>query len=234
MRKKDGPKKRKEQNDERLFAIIAVVMCLVLGAIFCALLYALNHRGEPQEASLDSLPVSKPMLIQPDHPRNLVDFSLTNSTGRVITRSDLEGKILIVDFLFTSCSTTCPLVNRQMAQIQQLTTNEPNIKLVSLTVDPRDDTPDVLAKYGQTFGANTNRWLFLTGDKSVIYALIGQSFLAKDQDDPFGYMPGNFSHTERIAVVDSEGNLRGYFDGLNQDTAGAVVDEIAKIKSEKL
>jgi protein SCO1/2 len=234
MRKKDGPQKTKQRNDERLFAIIAVVMCLILGAIFCALLYVLNHRAEPQEASVDSLPVSKPMLIQPDHARNLVDFSLTNSTGRVVTRTDLKGKILVVDFVFTSCSTTCPMVNRQMAEIQQLTTNEPEVKLVSLTVDPRDDTPEVLAKYGAAFGADTNRWLFLTGDKATVYALIGQSFLTKDQDDQFDYMPGNFSHIERIAVMDSAGNLRGFFDGLNQDTAGAVVDEISKIRNEKL
>ena len=230
----DGPKNKKQRNDERLFAIIAVVMCLILGAIFCALLFALNKNNQPQQASADSLPDSPPTLIQPDHPRNLVDFSLTNSAWRVVTRSDLKGKILVVDFLFTSCSVVCPYVNAQMAQIQQLTTNEPDVKLVSLTVDPRDDTPDVLAKYGERFGANTNRWLFLTGDRATLYALIGQSFLAKDIDDAFSYMPGNFAHTERIAVVDSEGNLRGYFDGLNQNTAGAVVDEIEKIRNEKL
>lgn len=232
--RKDGPKKRKQRNDERLFAIIAVIMCLFLAAIFCALLYALNKRGQPQEASLSSLPDAQPALITPDRPRNLVDFSLTNSTGRVITRADLKGKILVVDFLFTSCSITCPFVNAQMEQIQQLTTNQPDVKLVSLTVDPRDDTPDVLAKYGERFGADTNRWLFLTGDKAVLYELIGQSFLARDENDPFSYMPGNFAHTERIAVVDAEGDLRGYFDGLNQNTAGAVVEEIAKIKNEKL
>jgi cytochrome oxidase Cu insertion factor (SCO1/SenC/PrrC family) len=121
-----------------------------------------------------------------------------------------------------------------MAQIQQLTTNQPDIKLVSITVDPRDDTPTVLQKYGQTFGADTNRWLFLTGQKTVLYDLIGKSFLAQDLNDPFGYMPGNFSHTERIAIVDSHGHLQGYFDGLNQNTAGAVVDEITKIRNQKL
>jgi protein SCO1 len=224
----------KQQNSERLFAIIAVVMCLILGASFCALLFALNYHGQSSETSVSNLPDSQPEFIQPDHPRNLVDFSLTDSDGRPVTRADLDGKILVVDFLFTSCSLTCPLVNKQMAQIQQLTTNQPDIKLVSITVDPRDDTPEVLQKYGQGFGADPNRWLFLTGSKVVLYDLIGKSFLAQDADDPFGYMPGNFSHTERIAVVDSRGRLQGYFDGLNQNTAGAVVDEIAKLRSQKL
>jgi protein SCO1/2 len=234
MPQKAGSKQGKQQNGERWFAIIAVAMCLILGTSFCALLFALNYHSQSDQPSLDNLPDSQPAFIQPDHPRNLVDFSLTDSNGRPVSRADLDGKILVVDFLLTSCSTTCPFVNKQMAQIQQLTTNQPDIKLVSITVDPRDDTPAVLQKYGQTFGADTNRWLFLTGQKTVLYDLIGKSFLAQDLDDPFGYMPGNFSHTERIAIVDSHGRLQGYFDGLNQNTAGAVVDEIAKIRNQKL
>src|SRR5580692_6385055 len=164
MPQKAGPKRSKQQNDERLFAIIAVVMCLVLGVSFCALLFALNYHGQPAQTSLDNLPDSRPTLIQPDHPRTLSDFALTDSSGRTVTRADLDGKFLVVDFLLTSCSLTCPVVNKEMAQIQQLTTNQPDIKLLSLTVDPRDDTPAVLQKYGQSFGADTNRWLFLTGE----------------------------------------------------------------------
>jgi protein SCO1/2 len=159
-----------------------------------------------------------------------VNFSLTDRTGRNVTQSELAGKILIVDFLYTSCSLTCPVVNKCMAQIQQLTTNQPDVKLVSLTVDPRDDTADALAKYGERFGADTNRWLLLTGDKTMLYGLIGNSFLAQDPDDPFNYMPGNFTHTERIALVDSHGALRGYFDGLNPDTAEAVFEEINHLR----
>lgn len=231
MGKKNESKRSKRQNGERLFVIIAVIMCLVLGTGFCALLFVLNYQSPPSGV-LSSLPDTKPALIQPDHPRSLVDFSLTDSAGRTVTQADLDGKILVVDFLFTSCSTTCPVVNSQMAQIQQMTTNQPDVKLVSITVDPRDDTPDVLQKYGERFDADTNRWVFLTGEKAALYSLIGKSFLAKD--DQYTYMPGNFAHTECIAVMDPHGNLRGYFDGLNQNAASAVVDEIAKMRNEKL
>lgn len=234
MPKSTGPKKSKKQNDERIFAIVAVVLCLLLGAAFCGLLVALNYRGEQPQTDAENLPDTAPSLIQPDHTRQLVDFSLTNSDGGVMTRRDFAGKILVVDFLFTSCSLTCPAVNGQMAQIQRLTTNDPEVKLVSLTVDPRDDTTAVLQKYSAGFGADTNRWYFLTGDKSVLYDLIGRSFLAKDTDDPVGYMPGNFAHTERIAIVDAHGQLRGFFDGLNQDTAGAVVSEVNKLRNQNL
>ncbi|HXC34704.1 MAG TPA: SCO family protein [Candidatus Acidoferrales bacterium] len=232
MAKSTGAKK-KQRNDERIFAIVAVILCLILGAAFCALLVALNYQGK-QPSTAENLPDTAPALIQPDHPRELVDFSLTNSDGGIMTRRDFDGKILVVDFLFTSCSLTCPAVNGQMAQIQRLTTNDPEVKLVSLTVDPRDDTPPVLQKYRAGFGADTNRWFFLTGDKSVLYSLIGQSFLAKDTNDPVGYMPGDFAHTERIAIVDAHGQLRGFFDGLNQETAGAVVSEVNKLRHQNL
>jgi protein SCO1/2 len=234
MAKKMSPKKSKQRNDERLFAIIAVILCLILGAAFCTLLVVLNYRGQQPETDAGNLPDTVPSLIQPDHSRQLVDFSLTNSTGRIITRRDFNRKILVVDFLFTSCSLTCPAVNSQMAQIQNLTTNDPDVKLVSLTVDPRDDTPSVLQKYGAGFGADTNRWFFLTGNKSVLYNLIGNSFLSRDVDEAFGSMPGNFAHTERIAIVDSQGELRGYFDGLNQEAAGAVVEEVNKLRNQNL
>jgi len=223
----------KQRNDERLFAIVAVVASLVFGAGFCFLLFALNHRENNAAGGTDYVVgSSESRLIPPDHPRQLVNFTLTDRTGRAVTRSELDGKFLVVDFLFTSCSLTCPAVNSQMAQIQQLTTNQPDVKLVSLTVDPRDDTPAILEKYGDRFGADTNRWLFLTGDKGVLYNLIGSSFLSQDLNDPFSYMPGNFSHTERIAVVDSQGHLCGYFDGLNQNVAAAVVNEIQKLRNQ--
>jgi len=235
MPRKAGPKRRKQWDSERLFATIVIIWSLLFGAGYWLLLYVMNNREDNPPVDADSAledPVSR--LIPPDHPRQLVNFTLTDRTERTVTRSDLNGKILIVDFLFTSCSLTCPAVNSQMAQIQQLTTNKQDVKLVSLTVDPRDDTPAVLAKYGERFGADTNRWLFLTGDKAQLYELIGTSFLAPDTNDAFSYMPGNFAHTERIAVVDEEGHLRGYFDGLNQNTATAVAREIIKLRNQNL
>jgi len=231
MSDKAGSKQRKERDDERLFAIAAIIGSLVFGAGFCFLLFVMNsHENNSTDGTAYAVENSESRLIAPDHPRQLVNFSLTDRTGRNVTRPELNGKILVVDFLYTSCSLTCPAVNRCMAQIQQLTTNQPDVTLVSLTVDPRDDTVDTLEKYGERFGADTNRWLLLTGEKTMLYDLIGNSFLAQDLNDPFNYMPGNFVHTERIALVDSHGNLHGFFDGLNQNTADALVKEINSLR----
>ena len=148
-----------------------------------------------------------------------------------MTQSELDGKILVVDFLLTSCTLTCREVNRRMAEIQQRTAHQPDVRLISLTVDPRSDTVPVLAQYGEQLGADTNRWLLLTGDKGMLYHLIGTSFLAQGaEEDPLNYMPGNFSHTERIAIVDLSGRVRGYFNGMKEDATDAVVAEIARLR----
>jgi glycosyltransferase involved in cell wall biosynthesis len=93
-----------------------------------------------------------------------------------------------------------------------------------------DDTPAVLAEFGNRFGADTNRWLLLTGDKGVLYELIANSFLPRNPDDPYNFMPGGFNHTERIAVVDNHGHLRAFFDGLKSETSQAVAEEINQLR----
>lgn len=209
-----------QRKDEKIFLILVIALAAIAGIGSWIAVVALAHRDHPHG-------------ILPDKPRRLVNFSLTNSLGRPVTRADLDGKILVVSFLFTSCSLTCPEVSRHMAEIQKLTANDPDVQLLSLTVDPRSDTPSALAQWGARYGADTNRWLFLTGDEKIEHHLIGNSFLATDPDDPFNYMPGGFTGTERIAVVDKHGRTRVFFDGLRGETPEAVVAEIARLRAEK-
>jgi protein SCO1/2 len=216
-----GPGKTRAGNEERLFLGLIIGLVLVAGIGAWGLTYALSQREQTRG-------------LPPDRVRTLADFSLTNTAGQTVTRADLHGKILVVSFLFTSCSLTCPEVTKHMAEIQRLTAGQPDVRLVSLTVDPRDDTLPVLAKYGQRFAADTNRWQFLTGDKTVLYHLITTSFLKQDLDDPFSYMPGNFSHTERLAVVDPHGRVTAYFDGLRDDVATVVAAEITRLRQYAL
>jgi protein SCO1 len=206
-------------NDEKLFLGIVIALAVVVGVGSWFVATALSHRDELHG-------------IQPDKPRQLENFSLIDSTGRIVTRSELDGKILAVSFLFTSCSLTCPEVSRRMEEIQRLTTNCPDVRLLSLTVDPRSDTPPVLARWGARFDADTNCWFLLTGDKATLHNLISDSFLASDPSDPFNSMPGNFTGTERIAVVDKHGHTRVYFDGTRNETPAAVVAEIDRLRKE--
>ena len=208
-------------NEEWLFLSLIVGLVLLAGMGGWALTFILSNRERTHG-------------LPPDRDRTLVEFTLTNAAGRTVTRADLDGKIVVVSFLFTGCTLVCPEINKHLAQIQALTTNQPDVRLVSLTVDPRDDTIPVLAKYGESYGADPRRWLFLTGDKDMLYHLIATSFLNQDLDDPFSYMPGNFSHTDRLAVVDAHGHVTAYFDGLRMDVAPAMAAEIDRVRKLSL
>jgi protein SCO1/2 len=106
------------------------------------------------------------------------------------------------------------------------------VRLLSITVDPRSDTPPVLAKWGERFGADTNRWFLLTGDKAELHTLIGTSFLETETNNPFNTM-GNFAGTDHIALVDRQGRVRVFFDGLRLETPGLVAKEITRLRAER-
>lgn len=152
-----------QRKDEKLFLVLVIALAVVagIGSWFAAT--AFSHHDQLHG-------------ILPDKERTLGEFSLTDESGRTVTRADLDGKILVVSFLFTSCSLTCPEVTKRMAEIQRLTATSADVRLVSLTVDPRSDTPPVLAKWGARFGADTNRWRLLTGEKTVLHGLIAKVF----------------------------------------------------------
>ena len=206
--------------EEKFFLILVIVLAAAVGIGSWFAVVAFSHKDKIHG-------------LAPDKARRLESFSFTDSTGRTVTRSELDGKILAVSFLFTSCSLTCPEVTRSMAEIQRRTAGRDDVRLLSLTVDPRSDPPPVLAKWGGRFGTDTNRWFLLTGDKAELHRVIGTSFLATETNNPFNSMPGNFTGTERIAVVDRHGNVRVYFDGLRIETPGAVVAEMEKLRAEK-
>jgi len=175
-------------------------------------------------------PDAKTPVIAPDYPRQLTGFSLTDQAGRPVTQQDLAGKIVVVDFIFTTCSSTCPYVNAQMEKIQQATPGQP-VRLVSITLDPTDDNVPTLARYAPEFRADPARWSFLTGDKDVIHNLVGTSFLPPDTTGEFSYMPGNFAHVQRIVLVDQNGRIVSYFDGLNPNAANEVLAQIKKLET---
>ena len=171
---------------------------------------------------------------EPDHPRQLGDFCLTDRTGREVTRAELRGKFLVVNFVFTSCAVSCAQVNQRMAEVQQLATNRDDVRLVSFTVDPGTDTPALLAEFGAKFGADTNRWLLLTGDKSRLHEFIEDSFLRRDPVMTNSPMPGGFVGTERIVLVDQAGRIRRYFDGFSHTTPAAILNFLNQLNSEKV
>jgi protein SCO1/2 len=152
----------------------------------------------------------------PDDDYGLIrDFSLTERSGRVVQRSDLSGKVWVAAFIFTRCAGPCTQVSGSMAHLQHDLPAGKDIRLVSFTVDPEYDTPQVLRDYAHRFGADPERWLFLTGNRDELYPLIRSSFmLGVERNEGPNAQPGyEVAHSTKLVLVDSRGHIRGYFDG---------------------
>ena len=167
--------------------------------------------------AIDRLGRSEPPPVMDPAPA----FTLTNRDGRAVRSQDLAGKPWIADFIFTRCPASCPLMTARMARLDQELARDHEVRLVSISVDPEHDTPAVLERYAQSYKAPP-RWLFLTGGKEEIYRLSRQGFkLGIDIPPPSG--PGGpavepILHSTRFVLVDGQGRIRGYYDGIDEDS----------------
>ena len=147
-------------------------------------------------------------------------FSLTERSGKTITNYDLDGKIWVADFIFTTCPGPCPIISANMAKLQSKLAGDNRVQLVSFTVDPQDDTPAVLSAYADRLGADPQRWWFLTGPEKPLYELIQKGFYQSVQDNHGKQLePGQFvvTHSTYMALVDQHGLMRGFYQGLDAD-----------------
>ena len=135
-------------------------------------------------------------------------FELTNQHAQPFGTAQLQGRIWIADFIFTSCPGPCPLISSRMAELQR-PLEKSDVHLVTITVDPETDTPEVLRDYAERLHARPGRWDFLTGDKDTIFKLTQQGFKLAVAD---GEEEGNPVHATRAVLVDRRGEIRGYYD----------------------
>ncbi len=163
--------------------------------------------------------------------RALVDFTLTERSGRTVSRDELRGRLLVVSFLFTSCSLSCRAVNDRMAELQQALAGAEDVRLVSLTVDPRTDTPETLARFAARYRADPDRWLFLTGEKAEVYRLIETSFLSRAPELET-LIPGGFVNLDHLAVVDRTGRVRELIHGLRPGAVARVLAALERLRHE--
>jgi len=138
----------------------------------------------------------------------LPEFSFTERSSREVKSQELAGKVWVADFVFTSCGGFCPLMTEKMRKLQDML--PPQVQLVSFSVDPERDTPQVLAEYAKRYGADPNRWWFLTGNKDSLYKLSKEGFKLAI-DDTGGTDVEPIVHSVRFALVDQMGRIRGYY-----------------------
>ena len=141
----------------------------------------------------------------------LADFTLRDENGRDFGSADLRGKVWVSNFIFTRCPTVCPRLTTKMGQVQHRARNLGTaIRLVSFTVDPENDTPEVLAAYAKKHRASPRMWSFLTGDRAAIekVVILGLKIgMGKDGGDA----PANLFHDNHFALIDQKMQIRGYY-----------------------
>jgi protein SCO1/2 len=156
-------------------------------------------------------------------------FQLTDQTGKSLTLEDLKGKIWAANFIFTRCKGPCPITTLRMQELHtKLKKARGNVALVTFTVDPEYDTPKVLKTFGEQQGSDPASWKFLTGTPDAIQKIVVDGLLQPLAKEP----DGTPAHSTRIVLVDREGWLRGYQDGLDPEAVQKLMVDIGELLRE--
>ena len=172
-----------------------------------------------------TLPIYSPRDINPElvdstvqhigNDHKIADFAFTNQNRKIITQKDYDNTIYVADFFFTTCPTICPKMTDNMVWLQNQLKNNPEVKLLSFSVTPDIDTPEVLKKYALEKGVDDSHWNLVTGDKKDIFYLARKSYLAVKTGKPEEMY--DMVHTENFILVDKNKRIRGFYDGTNLD-----------------
>ena len=141
---------------------------------------------------------------------NIPQFEFTNSNGNIVTLDNLKGKVWVADFIFTTCTMACPMMTGNMNIVHKKFKKNDNVRLVSISVYPEFDTPEVLKNYASQYDADTEKWLFLTGKEDAVKDIIRDGFKIGDYEDII-------FHSEKFALVDKKGIIRAYYNGMKSE-----------------
>ncbi|MCS7017567.1 MAG: SCO family protein [Cytophagales bacterium] len=216
-------------NTNRFLKAGALLLILGLPALFFLFL---STFGENQYA----LPILNPE--SGECPNGKVDgihrvpsFSFINQDGQPFSDKDLEGKIYVTDFFFTRCPDICLTMSSELARVHEAMKDHPEVVILSHTVDPDFDSAQVLKAYAQRYGADTNRWIFVTGNKAAIYeqARCGYYIAAKPATSDTAL---DFIHSDKLVLVDKEKRIRGYYSGTKREDVDRLITEIQVLLAE--
>lgn len=162
------------------------------------------------------------------------DFTFINQDSIPVSFADFEGKIMVVDFFFTTCPTICPIMTKQMTRLQWMLEDSAydNVHFLSHTVNPKNDTPAVLKEYGTAQGANFDKWTFVTGNQEEIFDQGFNGYLLSTQEDAGA--PGGFLHSSMFVLVDKDRHIRGMYDGTSTKEVDDLVVDIKMLMKEEV
>lgn len=208
----------------------------IMGVFSVIMIYAIYSILIPEK----KLPIYNPADVNPklvdeslvhirrDH--KVLDFNLTNQNGETITQQDYEDKIYVADFFFTRCMTICPVMTNNMGVLQQEFLNNDDVKFLSHSVTPVIDSVSVLKAYAETKGVIDSKWNITTGPKKHIYELARKSYFAVLDEGDGGLQ--DFIHTENFVLVDKKKQIRGFYDGTDDEDIKRLISDIKLLQKQ--
>jgi len=167
-------------------------------------------------------------------------FELTDQNNAKISNKDYAGKVYVMEFFFSTCPSICPIMNKNMIEIEKAFSAEKNFGIASVTINPDNDTPEVLKAHAKKLGITAQNWHFLTGDKDYIFNLANKGFNLYVGENNKAL--ANFEHSGLFALIDKNGNIRCrkdkqgnpilYYDGLEQTGVTAIKEDIKLLLKE--
>lgn len=160
----------------------------------------------------------------------IADFQFVDQDSSVVTNETFRNKIYVADFFFTSCRTICPKMKTQMLRVYDSIKNEPDVLLLSHTIDPEYDTVALLHDFAERLGVKSDKWHFVTGDQEEIFKIAQTSYFSTaltDDTEPDGYI-----HSGAFLLIDKDRRIRGKYDGTKEDEVNRLLGDIRKLKKE--
>lgn len=155
------------------------------------------------------------------------DFQFVDQDSSIITNETFDGKVYVADFFFTTCPTICPVMKQQMLRIYEAYKDNPEVVILSHTIDPTYDTVEVLHDFAGRLGVDSDKWHFVTGDKDAIYEIGERSYMVVANED--SNAPGGFIHSGAFLLVDQKRRIRGVYDGTVPEQVNILINDIKKL-----
>ena len=162
--------------------------------------------------------------------QTIPDFKFISQYGDTVTAKTLDRKIYVADFFFTSCPTICPKMKVQLKRVYEKFKDNPNVMLLSHTIDPTHDSVPVLREFAQNLGITGRQWLFVTGDKEKIYDIGQNSYMVTAQADASA--PGGVVHSGAFILVDKDKHIRGIYDGTTEAGVDKLMTDMNRLLAE--
>lgn len=157
-------------------------------------------------------------------------FTFVNQEGDTVTENIVEGKIYVADFFFTTCPTICPIMKRQMVKVYNEYKGNPEVMILSHSIDPDHDTPQVLKKFAGDLGIEGTQWQFLTGSKEKIYEIGQKNYLSTAKEDKTA--DGGYIHSGAFILIDKDKHVRGMYDGTTEEGTQKLIADMKTLLAE--